>query len=221
MGDIVALALLGVLGLLLVSAGIEDVHRREIVNWKTAAIALLAPFWWWALGLSLWPDIAWQVGVAALVFGAFVAAFAVGQMGGGDVKLIGALALWLPLQPFVTSFIWMALIGGGLTVIMVADDWIRRRAPPPRPPLTAWALLAAVVVGGMVARSATTPELVFEHPAIVLTVASLLLGGVTVLLLMATRSVRRRGIAPETPYGVAIALAALLTLREPIINQFG
>ena len=57
--------------------------------------SLAIPFWW-AIGLPLWPDVAIQVGVAALVFGLFAIAFAMGAMGGGDVKLIGALALWLP-----------------------------------------------------------------------------------------------------------------------------
>ena len=70
---------------------------RTIPNWLNLAIALLAIPFWWSIGLPLWPDIALQIGVAALVFGLFAIAFALGAMGGGDVKLIGALALWLPL----------------------------------------------------------------------------------------------------------------------------
>jgi len=32
----------------------------------------------------------------------------------------------------------------------------------------------------------------------------------------------RRGAGPvEVPYGVAIAIAGMLALREPILNQFG
>ena len=56
---------------------------------------LAIPFWW-SLGLALWPDVALQLGVAALVFGLFAIAFAFGAMGGGDVKLVAAIALWLP-----------------------------------------------------------------------------------------------------------------------------
>jgi prepilin peptidase CpaA len=154
MGAYLSLGLLAVLALLLVSAGIEDVRTREIANWKNAAIALLAPAWWWASGLSLWPDVALQLGIALVVFALFFGAFVIGQMGGGDVKLIGALALWLPPMPLLWMLVVMSLVGGVLTLVMLADKWWRR----PEQPI-------------------------------------------------------------EIPYGVAIAVATLLTLREPIINQ--
>ncbi|MBN8812540.1 MULTISPECIES: prepilin peptidase [unclassified Sphingomonas] len=157
MGDVYVTLLLVALALLLVSAGIQDARTREIANWKNAAIALLAPLWWWANGLALWPDVAMQAGVAALVFAFFLGAFALGQMGGGDVKMIGALALWLPVQPLVWMLVLMSLIGGGLTLLMVIEKRLRRDAGGPL----------------------------------------------------------------EIPYGVAIAIAALLVLREPIFNQFG
>lgn len=148
--------LLAALALLLVSAGIQDARTREIANWKNAAIALMAPLWWWANGLALWPDMALQLGIAVLVFGFFLGAFALGQMGGGDVKMIGALALWLPLMPLVWMLVLMSLIGGVLTLVMVVDRKLRSS----------------------------------------------------------------NGDPVEIPYGVAIAIAALLVLREPIFNQF-
>jgi prepilin peptidase CpaA len=157
MGEWVVTLLLLALALLLVSAGIQDARTREIANWKNAAIALMAPLWWWANGLALWPDVAVQLGVALLVFGFFLGAFALGQMGGGDVKMIGALALWLPVFPLVWMLVLMSLIGGALTIVMVIEKKWRRNG------------------GGPV----------------------------------------------EIPYGVAIAIAALLVLREPIFNQFG
>ena len=118
--------LLAALMLLLVSAGIEDARCREIANWKNAAIALLAPAWWWASGLSLWPDVAIQLSVALGVFALFCAAFHFGQMGGGDVKLIGALALWLPLQPLIWMLIVMAIAGGVLTMLMMIEGRFRK-----------------------------------------------------------------------------------------------
>lgn len=116
-----AAMLLAVLAVFLVSAGIQDARTREIANWKNAAIALLAPAWWWANGLALWPDVAVQCGIALVVFAAFVAAFHFGWMGGGDVKMIGALALWLPLQPLVWMLIVMSLVGGVLTVVLMIE----------------------------------------------------------------------------------------------------
>jgi prepilin peptidase CpaA len=156
MGEMFAPFLVISLGLLLVSAGVEDARKREIANWKNAAIALLALPWWVANGLTIWPDMAMQIGVALLVFAFFAGAFALGQMGGGDVKLIGALALWLPVQPLIWMLILMSLIGGGVTLLMVAEKRLRRRGSMPL----------------------------------------------------------------EIPYGVAIAIATLLVLREPLFNQF-
>ncbi|WP_313535602.1 prepilin peptidase [Sphingomonas sp.] len=127
MGWIFQACLLGALALLLLSAGIEDVRFRTIANAKNAAIALAAPLWWWASGMTLWPDIAIQIGCAALVFALFIGVFAAGAMGGGDVKLIGALALWLPLLPLLRMLILMSLLGGALTVAMLLHQRLRRR----------------------------------------------------------------------------------------------
>ena len=124
---ILSVILLCAFALLLVSAGIEDVRKREIANWKNAAIALLAPLWWAASGLALWPGVPIQLALAAIVFGLFVAAFALGQMGGGDVKLIGAVALWLPFQPLMWMLVAMSLIGGALTLLMIVERWLLRK----------------------------------------------------------------------------------------------
>ncbi|MDR6853224.1 prepilin peptidase CpaA [Sphingomonas sp. BE123] len=155
MGEFAPALLLGLLVLILVSAGIEDARIREIANWKNAAIALLALPWWVAMGLSPWPDMAIQLGIAAMVFVAFAAAFHFGMMGGGDVKMIAALALWFPFGQFVTLLIIMSLAGGAITLVMLVEKWVRRRSEQ-----------------------------------------------------------------PEIPYGIAIAIAALLTIREPILNPF-
>lgn len=141
--------------LLLLSAGIEDVRTREIANWKNAAIALLAPLWWLAIGLPLWPGVALHIGVALAVFALFCVAFHFGQMGGGDVKLIGALALWLQPIAVLQMLVLMSLAGGVLTLVMLADHHFRK--------------------------SQRTLEI---------------------------------------PYGVAIAIAGLAALREPLLNQF-
>jgi len=134
-----------ILILLLLSAGIEDARTREIANWKNVAIALLAPLWWVAIGLPLWPGMAIQLSVALAVFALFCVAFHFGQMGGGDVKLIGALALWLPLAPLLRMLMVMALAGGVLTLIMLADHKIRKRQNILEVPYG-----VAIVLGGIV-----------------------------------------------------------------------
>jgi prepilin peptidase CpaA len=155
MGEIAPAILLVLLVLILVSAGIEDARIREISNWKNAAIALLAVPWWFAMGLSPWPDMAIQLGIALGIFALFAAAFQFGMMGGGDVKMIAALALWFPFNQLVSLLIIMSLAGGAITLVMLIEKWVRRRSEQ-----------------------------------------------------------------PEVPYGIAIAIAALLTLREPIFNPF-
>lgn len=123
MSTMFALALPGVLALLLIVAAWGDLRTREIPNGLNLAIALLAIPFWWASGLSPWPDIALQIGVAIGVFALFAAAFAIRAMGGGDVKLIGAVALWLPWQALLMLLIIMSLAGGVLTAFML----IRKR----------------------------------------------------------------------------------------------
>jgi prepilin peptidase CpaA len=48
-------------------------------------------------------------------------------MGGGDVKLLTALALWIEPMPFLRLLIMMALLGGVLTVVFGAWHIARRR----------------------------------------------------------------------------------------------
>jgi prepilin peptidase CpaA len=118
--------LLGALALMLLAASWSDLRSRTISNRLNLAIALTAIPFWWASGLSLWPDIAWQIGLAALLFGFFSLAFALGAMGGGDVKMMGALALWIPAGALLPLVIIMSLAGGVLTVAMMIRHRLRK-----------------------------------------------------------------------------------------------
>lgn len=119
--------LLGALAIALLFAAFTDMRRRQIDNWLNLAIALAAPLYWWASGLSLWPGVAIQLGVALAVFAVCAILFAIRAMGGGDVKLLTALALWLPVAPFVKLLIMTALVGGALTIVMAGWHVARRR----------------------------------------------------------------------------------------------
>jgi prepilin peptidase CpaA len=119
--------LLGCLAIALLVAAVTDIRRRQIDNWLNAAIAAGAPLYWWAAGLALWPDVAWQLGVAVAAFAFFAVLFALRAMGGGDVKLLTALALWIEPLSFLRLLIGMALIGGALTLAMGAWHTMRRR----------------------------------------------------------------------------------------------
>ncbi len=122
--------LLGALAIALLFAAFTDIRRRQIDNWLNAAIAASAPLYWWASlpsDQSLWSVVALQVGVAAVTLIILAVLFALRAMGGGDVKLLTALALWIDPTNFVTLLIWMALLGGVLTLVLGAWHVARRR----------------------------------------------------------------------------------------------
>lgn len=118
--------LLAALAAMLLVASWMDVKSRTIPNSLNLAIAFLAIPYWWATGLPIWPDVAMQIGVAVLVFGLFAAVFALGGMGGGDVKLLAAVALWLPWEGVLVLLVLMSLAGGVLTLAMVARKYLAR-----------------------------------------------------------------------------------------------
>lgn len=137
--------LLVVLALLLLWAAISDVRARIIPNWLNIVIALLAPVWWWAVsanGAAILLHIGCAIG-ALLLFGLL---FVRGMMGGGDVKLITALALWLPAPALLEMLVWMALGGGVLTIAMLLIHKLRRAPDRPEIPYGVAIAAAAVLV---------------------------------------------------------------------------
>ncbi|HTI31488.1 MAG TPA: prepilin peptidase [Sphingomonas sp.] len=124
MHDVQTLLLAGLLTALIAAAA-TDIRSRTISNALNAGIALAAPLYWWATGVSLWPGVGLQILFAFAVFAAFAGLFAIGAMGGGDVKLIGALALWFPVTPFLSLLMLMAILGGVLTIVMLTIHKLR------------------------------------------------------------------------------------------------
>ena len=121
--------LLGLLAILLIVAAVVDVKTFTISNGLNATVALLAPLYWWSIGLPLWPEAAIQVAVAAGVFALLAATFSLGMMGGGDVKLAAALALWFSPINTLKFLIIMSLAGGVLTLIVLLLHKKRGKAP--------------------------------------------------------------------------------------------
>jgi prepilin peptidase CpaA len=119
--------LLAALAIALLVAAFTDLRSRQIGNLLNGGIALTAPLFWWASEFSLWPDIALQLGVAFGTFAVLAGLFALGAMGGGDVKLLAALALWIQPLPFLKLIVMMALLGGLLTVLFCAWHVARRQ----------------------------------------------------------------------------------------------
>ena len=126
--------LIGLLALALVVAAVGDWRSRIIPNWLNCAIAVLAIPFWWVSGLTLWPQVALQIAVAAGLFGLFAIAFHLGAMGGGDVKMVAALALWLPPAAVLQLLVIMSIAGGVLTVAMLIPHRVAKSAGNPEIP---------------------------------------------------------------------------------------
>src|SRR5690606_14406791 len=116
MGEYFRVAMLCLLGVLLIVAAVTDLRSRTISNRLNLAAAALAPLGWIASGVSPWPDMAGQLLTADIVFAIFAGLFALGWMGGGGVKLLGALALWFPWQAVLWLIVLMAVLGGVVTI---------------------------------------------------------------------------------------------------------
>ena len=142
--ELLPFLLLGVLAILLIVAAAIDVRTFTISNRLNLIVALLAPLYWLAVGLPLWPDAAVQFGVAAGVFVLLAGAFYIGMMGGGDVKLAAALALWFPPASTLLFLVLMSLAGGVLTLALMVVHRVRARAGKPAIPYG-----VAIAFGGL------------------------------------------------------------------------
>jgi prepilin peptidase CpaA len=105
------------LGVVLIAV-VWDITSRRIPNLLTfgsAFVAIVAHTYfsgWSGLGFSL---AGWAVGVAL-----FFPVFALGGMGAGDVKLLGAIGAWLGAAVVVWVGLFSGIAGGVLAIIVAA-----------------------------------------------------------------------------------------------------
>ena len=119
------------LGALLIVAAVIDVRTFTISNRLNLTVAALAPIYWLTISLSPWPGVAIQLAAAATVFLVLAGAFYAGMMGGGDVKLAAAFALWFPPAATLKFLVLMSVAGGVLTLGLLI--WHRAKQREGRP----------------------------------------------------------------------------------------
>ena len=136
--------LMSALALLLVIAAVVDIRTFTISNRLNLTVALLAPLYWVAAQFS-GGHIILMVAAAFVVFVLFAGAFYAGVMGGGDVKLAAALALWFPPYATIKFMVLMSVAGGILTLAIVG--WHRFKGRPGRPEIPYG---VAIAFGGLV-----------------------------------------------------------------------
>jgi len=219
-------ALLLALAIALIVAAFTDLKRREIDNTLNLAIAMAAPLGWWSMGFG-WIDVAWQVGLAVLTFVVGCALFARRQMGGGDVKLLAALALWFVPSGFGQVIVLMAMIGGGASVAMAAFNMERVPGERMRDAIgwivaLGWVWAAGSVVYALAThRPVISPErLGAIHDALPQPwlLAPIVLAGTLLFLFGFRHIMRRQKSRLPIPYGVAISAAALWVMSEGVLT---
>jgi prepilin peptidase CpaA len=111
---------------LIILAAIYDVFTMTIPNRISIALialfAVVVPF----AGLDWWTALT-HVGAGSLVLAIGIGLFAMGWVGGGDVKLAAAVSLWLGFGLMLDYFLIAAIAGGALTLAIL----ILRRMPLP------------------------------------------------------------------------------------------
>jgi prepilin peptidase CpaA len=118
----------------LVVAAVIDARTFTISNRLNLTVALGAPLYWMSIALAPWPGMAIQLAAGGIVFTILAGAFYAGMMGGGDVKLAAALALWLSPGGTIKFLVLMSLAGGVLTLGIVAWHRAKRREGRPQIP---------------------------------------------------------------------------------------
>jgi prepilin peptidase CpaA len=130
----IELLLIAVLPALLVGAAAWDLASFTIPNLLPAVMALLF-FVFVALALASGHSnlsvtlggIGWHVAAALVALVAGMALFAAGYVGGGDAKLYAAASLWLGWDMLLEYTLLASLMGGALTLALLAV----RRMPLP------------------------------------------------------------------------------------------
>jgi prepilin peptidase CpaA len=117
-------------GLLLGAASCCDVLRLRIPN--LIPLGLVALF---ALELLLSPSPPAPLGHLAAMLLALVILvplFALDMLGGGDVKLLAGVALWLGLSKLAPLLILVGIAGGAFALVWLALRWLIRSGLPGR-----------------------------------------------------------------------------------------
>lgn len=123
---IVSGACLAVFVGLVLFAAFSDIATMEIPNWVSIAVAALFPLAAFLAHLSPL-QIGLHVGIGLVVFLVGFGLFALGILGGGDVKVIAAASIWTgaaALSPFALA---TTIAGGVLAFAMIVA---RKSAKP-------------------------------------------------------------------------------------------
>lgn len=145
---------LGGLAIALLVSIYTDIKYRLIFNKITLPITLAAPLYWYATGGFTLPEIGMHLLTAAITFIFFAIAFRFGAMGGGDVKLFAALALWFHWIDVLRLVIYASLLGAVVTIVFLTIHKLKQQDGRARIPYGVAIALSGLWVAG---------ERIFNH----------------------------------------------------------
>lgn len=109
---------IGIFCVAMIFAGLRDLTTMTIPNWLTLMLAVV---FFAAAAMTSMPlgeiGLHTAVGFATLVIGMIL--FAQGWIGGGDAKLMAAVALWLGWAQALPYFVVASILGGALTLLIL------------------------------------------------------------------------------------------------------
>lgn len=126
----ISLAMLSAVCILVMLAWRDLVSRRLPNHWVGAYAALFLPYAW-ASGMG-WQQLGWHFGLALAVAVAASVLFAFRVMGGGDVKLWGALMLWVGPQGALAAVVIATLCGAFLGILGLLATLVLKCRRKPR-----------------------------------------------------------------------------------------
>jgi prepilin peptidase CpaA len=103
---------------LVLFAAAKDATTFTIPNWISLVLVALFPAAAFAAGVPL-RTVGLDVAIGVTVLAVGMVTFALRWLGGGDVKLFAASALWLGWPALVNFGLTAALTGGGLALLLV------------------------------------------------------------------------------------------------------
>jgi prepilin peptidase CpaA len=148
---------------LMLTAAWTDLAGFRIPNWIPGALIAIWPVAAWAMGMG-WSEAGYALLTFVIVLALAVGLWMPGFIGGGDAKLIAAVALWFAWPGVLVFVLWSVIAGGALAVLLLA---LRRIAPalPLQPEWVARSPLAegapapyavALAAGALIALPQTT-----------------------------------------------------------------
>jgi prepilin peptidase CpaA len=152
--ETLAYVTLGGLAIALIYSMYTDIRYRLIFNKITVAIAVAAPLYWYAKGGFSLGEIGIHLLTAFLVLIFFAIAFRFGAMGGGDVKLFAALALWWPWVDVVRMILYASILGALVTIVFLIIHKLKQNDGRARIPYGVAISLAGLITAG---------ERIFNH----------------------------------------------------------